>query len=86
MSDPKLPVLYVKAGCPWCVDATAFLDKKGVDYREVDVLRNPQAMDEMVRLSGQTKAPTLKWADAVLADFGVDELEPFVRGQISPWS
>lgn len=35
-------------------------------------------MKEMVALSGQTKAPTMKLGSAVLADFGVDELVPFL--------
>lgn len=33
----------------------------------------------MVDLSGQTKAPTMDWHGEVLADFGVDELVPFLK-------
>jgi hypothetical protein len=33
----------------------------------------------MVELSGQTKAPTMDWHGHVLADFGVDELIPFLK-------
>jgi hypothetical protein len=36
-------------------------------------------MQEMVDLSGQSKAPTMDWDGEVLADFGVDELVPFLR-------
>jgi hypothetical protein len=36
-------------------------------------------MEAMVALSGQTKAPTMDWHGEVLADFGVAELEPFLR-------
>lgn len=39
-------------------------------------------MAEMVALSGQSKAPTLDWDGEVLADFGVDELVPFLEGKI----
>jgi len=35
----------------------------------------------MQRLSGQTKAPTMRWGDEILADFGADELDVFLRGQ-----
>jgi glutaredoxin 3 len=41
-----------------------------------------EAMEEMVKLSGQTKAPTLDWDEEVLADFGVEELVPFLEGKI----
>jgi len=40
---------------------------------------NSAAMQEMVRLSGQSKAPTMDWDGEILADFGVDELLPFLR-------
>jgi hypothetical protein len=40
------------------------------------------AMEEMVALSGQSKAPTLDWEGEVLADFGVDELVPFLEGRL----
>ena len=36
-------------------------------------------MQEMIDLSGQTKAPTMNWFGTVLADFGVDELIPFLK-------
>jgi hypothetical protein len=31
--------------------------------------------------SGQTRAPTMDWNGKILADFGVDELVPFLRAQ-----
>ncbi|MDX6767523.1 MAG: glutaredoxin family protein [Candidatus Methylacidiphilales bacterium] len=78
MSDTN-PKLYVKTGCPWCAEAIEFLDKHRITYQKVTVSNNPAAMDEMVTLSGQTKAPTLDWHGEILADFGAAELEPFLR-------
>ncbi len=72
------PIVYVKAGCPWCIDAEAYLKKNGIVYTTKEVRSDPAAMAEMVELSGQTKAPTMRLGDAVLADFGVDELVPFL--------
>jgi len=40
---------------------------------------NRGAMQEMIDLSGQSKAPTLDWHGEVLADFGVEELMPFLK-------
>ena len=39
------------------------------------------ALDEMERISGQTKAPVLDWHGKILADFGVEELKPFLQSQ-----
>ncbi|HWA10059.1 MAG TPA: glutaredoxin domain-containing protein [Opitutaceae bacterium] len=75
----KLPVLYVKTGCPWCAEVTAFLSARGIGYEEKNVNRDALAREEMQRLSRQNKAPVLDWHGAILADFGVEELQPFLQ-------
>jgi glutaredoxin 3 len=73
------PYLYVKAGCPWCEEAEDYLRGQGIAYGKVDVYSDPAALAEMRELSGQTKAPTMRWGDEILADFGADELDAFLR-------
>lgn len=73
------PTLYIKPGCPWCDDVVDYLDRKKIAYKAIVVSGNPGAMKEMVDLSGQTKAPTMDWDGEVLADFGVEELIPFLK-------
>ncbi len=76
---PDLPVLYLKPGCPWCEDVVDFLAERNIAVCKVVVTGNPEAMREMIDLSGQTKAPTMDWHGEVLADFGVEELIPFLK-------
>jgi glutaredoxin 3 len=73
-----LPILYIKPGCPWCEEVVHFLRHKQIEVQSIIVSGNPDAMREMVEVSGQTKAPTLNWHGEVLADFGVEELIPFL--------
>jgi glutaredoxin len=73
-----LPILYVKAGCPWCEEVVDFLGDHGVSYREKNVTTDDAAFAEMRRISGQSKAPVLDWHGTILADFGVEELKPFL--------
>jgi glutaredoxin len=75
----SLPILYIKPGCPWCDEAVHYLNRKNVPVKTVVVSGNPEAMREMVELSGQSKSPTMDWHGDVLADFGVDELIPFLK-------
>ena len=77
----SLPILYVKTGCPWCNEVTAYLNQKRIEVETVFVSGNPDAMSEMVELSGQSKTPTMNWHGKVLADFGVEELVPFLASQ-----
>ncbi len=76
---PNLPILYIKLGCPWCDEVVDFLDQKNISVKTVVVSGNREAMQEMVDLSGQSKAPTMDSHGEVLADFGVDELVPFLK-------
>ncbi len=75
-SSSELKV-YIKPGCPWCVDAVAYLNQNGFDFVEIDVISNPDKFDEMRQLSGQSCAPTLTLGDLMLPDFDVDEMKTF---------
>lgn len=71
----NLPILYVKDGCPWCVEAINFFEEIGLQYEMVDVRKNPERMTELVGCSGQNKTPTLKSEEFVVADFDTDEFK-----------
>lgn len=73
------PLLYVKTGCPWCEEVLEYMDTQRIPYQKITVSGNPEAMQAMIDLSGQSKAPAMDWDGEVLADFGVDELIPFLR-------
>lgn len=73
------PKLYIKTSCPWCIAATEFLNKHNIAFETKNVTLNPALLEEMQNLSGQTKAPTMDWDGEILADFGVEELEPFLK-------
>ncbi|MCS7064490.1 MAG: glutaredoxin family protein [Methylacidiphilales bacterium] len=79
MSD-SLPILFVKEGCPWCIQAEGFLRHHKIPYRRIEVRHDPIAFQRMIDISGQTKAPTLLWIDdTVLADFDIQQLIPFLE-------
>lgn len=71
--------LYVKTWCPWCVSAQQWLDARGYRYELLDVEADRATMEEMVRLSGQRRCPTLVVGARVLPDFGPEELEGFLH-------
>ncbi len=70
--------VYIKPGCPWCVDVVAYLKKEGYEFEEIDVIANRDMFDEMIAISGQSSAPTMTVGDLMLPDFGVDELKVFL--------
>ena len=72
MSKPKL---FVKEGCPWCVDALAYFESKSLSFEVIDVRKDPSKMSELLEVSGQSKTPTLQNGDFVVADFDIGEFE-----------
>ncbi|MBK8091071.1 MAG: glutaredoxin family protein [Verrucomicrobiaceae bacterium] len=75
------PILFVKTGCPWCDEVLEYLEAKNIPHEVVVVTGDREAMQRMIDLSGQSKAPTMDWDGEVLADFGVDELVPFLKAR-----
>ena len=83
MSDPKIE-LYIKPECPWCIAVVAWLKKNGYRYREYDVIADQNRFDEMVEMTGQSFAPSMRLhvegsVDKILSDFGVEELVDFIE-------
>ncbi|MBT4665799.1 MAG: glutaredoxin family protein [Opitutae bacterium] len=69
------PTLYVKQGCPWCIDALAYFNAKGIDLEIIDVRTESERMKELVEVSGQSMTPTFKHGDFEVADFDLEEFE-----------
>jgi glutaredoxin len=70
--------IYIKPWCPWCVVALETLDALGCDYTPHDVEREPGAAEKVRQLSNQTRVPTMQAGGHVLADFGPEEIVPFL--------
>lgn len=78
---PKVEI-YVKATCPFCWQAKALLDKKGVKYSEVNLLLNPKRRDEMIaRANGRHTVPQIFINDEAIG--GCDDLMALeAKGQL----
>ena len=71
----SLPILYIKQGCPWCVDALEYFKQINLKLEVVDVIQNPSKMKELMECSGQNKTPTLKNGNFVVKDFDIEEFK-----------
>jgi glutaredoxin 3 len=59
MTAPKVEI-YTRWGCGYCVSAKALLDRKGVDYAEIDVTMGGAKRAEMLeRVPGATTVPQI---------------------------
>ncbi len=72
-------IIYTKTGCPWCMEALAFLKEKKIPYEEREVRGNEAFFKELVDKSGQTKTPTLDVGGEILADTDAAAIEVFLK-------
>jgi glutaredoxin len=75
--NPNRVRLFIKPYCGWCHRAIRWLDERGIEFEEVDVISDEVALDEMVQLSGQELAPVIDVDGEILADFGPEQLAAF---------
>lgn len=71
----SLPILYVKAGCPWCQSALEYFDQNNIALDVRDVLKSKEDMKQLIEISGQQLTPTLQFEDFMVPDFSVDEFK-----------
>ena len=69
--------LFIKPWCPWCQEAEAWLRERGVRYERLDVTSDQKALQEMIDLTGQRRAPSIEVEGKILADFDTDQLAAF---------
>lgn len=67
--------LYSTPTCPYCKRARAYLEGKGVIYENMDVSNNPQAADEMVKISNQMSVPVIVIDNDVIIGFDKAKLD-----------
>jgi glutaredoxin-like YruB-family protein len=52
-------IVYSGPGCPACGTAKAYLRRRGVHFREIDIARDQHAAQSLVRRSGQMAVPQI---------------------------
>ena len=55
----KPVIMYTTDICPYCRSAKALLDKRGVDYDEINLARDPDGRAELARKTGMVTFPQI---------------------------
>lgn len=51
--------IYTKPYCPYCIRAVSLLEKKGVDFTEIEAAFDPAKRQEMMQRSGRSTFPQI---------------------------
>jgi glutaredoxin-like YruB-family protein len=71
---PKVKI-YSTQSCPYCVMAKDYFKQKGIMYEEVDVSEDQEALQEMIKISGETGVPQIIIGKRLILGFDVKAIE-----------
>lgn len=75
--------IYTTPTCPYCIAAKGLLKKKGVQYTEIDVSRDPALRDAMTARAGRRSVPQIFIAGTHVG--GCDDLHALEHdGKLDP--
>lgn len=75
--------IYTRPGCGYCARALSLLQRKGVDFTEIDAGADADLRQEMVQRSGRATFPQIFVGDRHIG--GCDEMMSLERrGQLDP--
>lgn len=52
-------IVYSGSGCPVCATAKAYLRRRGISFRDIDISHDQHAAERLVRRSGQMAVPQI---------------------------
>jgi glutaredoxin 3 len=59
LADENGVTLYTTEPCGFCRQAKALLESRGIDYREVNLAKDPVGREDLVALTGQLTFPQI---------------------------
>ncbi|MBI5967042.1 MAG: glutaredoxin family protein [Deltaproteobacteria bacterium] len=62
--------IYTIPACPFCKAAKEDLDRKGIKYKEIDVSKDAEELEKMLRISGKRLVPVMVNGENVTVGFG----------------
>jgi glutaredoxin 3 len=75
--------IYTKPYCPYCIRAISLLEKKGVEFTEIEAAFDPEKRAEMMQRSGRATFPQIFIGDRHIG--GCDDMMALDReGRLDP--
>ena len=74
MTLPEEPTIYVKPNCGQCVATKTTFDRKGIEYKTVDITEDPEAL-EFFLSKGLRSAPIVVAGGDMWSGFRPDRID-----------
>jgi len=71
--------VYTTATCPYCDMAKRYLKENKVEFKAIDVSKDPKAAKEMVEKSGQMGVPVIEIDGQIIVGFDKDAMKKALK-------
>lgn len=71
--------VYTTATCPYCDMAKRYLKENNVEFKAIDVSKDPKAAKEMVEKSGQMGVPVIDIDGQIIVGFDKDAMKKALK-------
>lgn len=71
--------IYSTPTCPYCKLAKQYFSSKGLSYEDFDVSQDKNALNEMVKISGQMGVPTILINGQIIVGFDRSRIEELLK-------
>lgn len=72
-------LIYTREMCPYCKLLKKFLRENKIKFKEIDVDKDRNKLDEMVKKSGQIGVPVVLIGKKVVIGFDKEKLERLLK-------
>jgi glutaredoxin 3 len=66
--------VFITPACPYCYTLEEFLREKGIEFEEIDVSKDKNAREEMIKKSGRLEAPILEINGEIVIGFNKEKI------------
>ncbi len=67
--------VYSTPTCPWCIRAKQFLQENNIVFENIDLSGNENAVDELMRKTGQMGVPVLDIEGQIIIGFDKEKIK-----------
>lgn len=71
--------LYITPACPYCYTLKEFLKENNIYFEEVDLSQDKEALDAIIKKTGQMGAPIIEIDDHVIVGFDKEKIVELLK-------
>ena len=71
--------IYTTPTCIWCKKTKEFLKKNNIRYKEISIVGNKKATDEMIKKSGSMSVPVLDIDGQIIVGYNIEKIKKALK-------